>query len=198
MNQQINNKKFSTRIAIILGLALLVIGFTGWYVWQKNMSNDKDLSSDKSQQVDSQDSLATKDNIQTDQKISNNALRIEELGVQFTLPQNLSGDIDYVIKQVPVGNRFDFSSKKFNNSDFKCQAAPTTGPKPLVSIHRETDGEGGETISQQPFKRIGSDRYYFTTTSCEEELNRSGNAEQKQPLTELKSAISTSLEAIKQ
>jgi hypothetical protein len=93
--------------------------------------------------------------------------------------------------------KMTFTSKKFSQGGLKC-AEVESGPRGLLSIYRETDGEGPETTEPKPFKKLGSTRYYFAEPACAEAIDREGSADDRKLLKDLKEAITNTLENYQQ
>lgn len=190
--QQTNAKGFSI-VAVILVIAVLVaLAFGAWFVWQKNQDDAKD--NNKSSQNGNSNQPNNNQNEPADPSEGGKYLVITEWGVRFPLPEELRGDISYFVDNKAAKDfggpvKIAFVSNAFDKGDLKC-SVKDNHPRVLLSIFQQSDSEGVETTSPQPFKQLGDTRYYNAGGSCEEAISRDGSSDDKELLSSLKNAVS--------
>lgn len=181
---------FSVVGVIIIISVLAIIGVAGGVAWD-NSNEDTQSPALINPTPQNRSQQPTND--------TRNYLVIEEWGIRITLPEELKNDVTYSLNdkaQRDFGGpvRVDFLSKYFSEGSLKCAVVEDGIPRTVVSLYKEVDGVGGATQDPQPFKRIGDVRYYFSATSCEEAINQNGSDKDRQLLSDLKNAISNTLE----
>jgi len=186
MTRALASRGFAT-ITVIVSLCILILLIGSmWYITKRNHRND----ASKELQVN------TTQNTSVSKR--SKYLDIQEWNVQVKIPASMQGDISYFVntraeKDTGGPLLIDFVSKRFSAGALKCGDIEDGIPRSLVSIYRELDSDGIFTNDPQPFKKIANTRYYFSTTSCEESINREGTPEDKQLITDLKQLITNTL-----
>ncbi|HSX33324.1 MAG TPA: prepilin-type N-terminal cleavage/methylation domain-containing protein [Candidatus Saccharimonadales bacterium] len=196
MAQTHRQKGFSAVEAVVVVLILAVLAGGGWFVWHKHNGMRSVVTVTKSS---SSVSNTDKQGQQPVNTVDDQYLAISEWGVRITLPGSLRGDISYFVDdkaKIDLGGpeKIDLVSKRFSAGSLKCAVVEGDTPRTLVSFYRETPADGVVTQDPSPFKTLNGVRYYFVETPCEEAINRSGSAQDKQLLSDLKDAVANTLE----
>lgn len=101
MLKNTTQKGFSVLEALLITLLIAALAFGGWYFWQKNRKPDKNNSNQNTSQ--SNQSGNTHQN-NPDPSEGGKYLVIKEWNVRFLLPEELRGQVRYVLS-APIENR---------------------------------------------------------------------------------------------
>jgi hypothetical protein len=193
-------------IATGLFVAVIIAIFVGvgiWTVWRNRTPPDQ--LTNTSQNNGASDTASQKNNTTEPTAAVTAAqekLTISEWGIAFEPPSYLQGEVSYAINTTAARDfggpeRVDLMVARISNSSLQCDVQ-NTSPKAVVSFYKSADGTGATAQSTDTIKTINANHYVFTTTACEEAISSSGTPEQQKILSDLKSSVKESLQAVTQ